>query len=75
MSKKRIKIEGKVVYMPLETGFWGIESPQGNQWRPVNMPEQLKIEGKEAHLEAEEFKEEFSLFMWGTPVKITSFHT
>ena len=72
---ERKKIKGKVVYQDLETGFWGIIDKEGNQWRPVEMPEQLKEEGKEVSLLIQEADEAVSMFMWGTPVKILSFST
>ena len=71
----RKKIKGKVVYQNLESGFWGIVDGEGNQWRPIEMPEQLKVEGKEVSLLIQEADEAASLFMWGTPVKILSFST
>lgn len=73
--KKKIKIDGKVVYQNLGTGFWGIEDNKGNQWRPVNMPEQIKYEGKQVKIVATEVDEDMSIFMWGTPVKVISFNT
>ena len=42
---KTNKITGKVVWMELGTGFWGIVDGRGNEYRPVNMPEQLKQAG------------------------------
>ena len=45
---KKRKIKGKVVFQNLSGGFWGVVDQSGNEWRPVNMPEQLKLEGKEA---------------------------
>ena len=39
------KITGKVVYQNLGVGFWGIVDDRGNEYRPVNMPEQLKYKG------------------------------
>ena len=72
---KKISITGKVVYQNLGTGFWGIEDKAGNQWRPVNMPEQLKYEGKEVTVIAKEIEEDMSIFMWGTPVTVVSFST
>lgn len=70
-----MKIKGKVVYLNLEGGFWGIVDQSGEQWRPVNMPEQLKAEGKEVEIKAREVEEDMSIFMWGTPVRILSFQT
>lgn len=69
-----MKITGKVVYQNIGTGFWGIVDGKGNEWRPVNMPEQLKYEGQQVTVDAKEV-DEMSVFMWGTPVKITSFQT
>ena len=66
-----IKISGKIVYENLEGGFWGIEGDNGQQYRPVNMPEQLKTIGKKVKLTATEV-DEMSIFMWGIPVKIKS---
>jgi hypothetical protein len=67
-------ITGKVTHVPLATGFWGIIDNKGNEWRPVNMPEQLKSEGKQVTVTVKEV-DEMSIFMWGTPVRILSFHT
>lgn len=71
--KKRIK--GKVAYQAIATGFWGIITDDGQEIRPINMPEQLKIEGKQVQLTIKEVEEGFSLFMWGTPVELVTFHT
>ena len=68
-------INGKVTYIQLGTGFWAIIGNDGKEWRPVNMPEQLKVEGKEVNVKAKEIEEEMSIFMWGTPVKIIRFNT
>ena len=72
---KKQKITGKVVFQNLETGFWGIVDEDGNHWRPVQMPEQLKEDGKQVTVTLKEVDEEASMFMWGTPVKILSFET
>jgi hypothetical protein len=73
--KKKQTIEGLVAYQDISGGFWGIVGKDGRQWRPVNMPEQLKVEGKAVRLTIQEADEAFSIFMWGTPVKILTFHT
>lgn len=67
----KITIEGKVVYQDLEGGFWGIEAKDGQQYRPVNMPEKLKKQGKRVKLTAIEV-DEMGIFMWGIPVEIKS---
>ncbi|MBK6390168.1 MAG: hypothetical protein KA109_10085 [Saprospiraceae bacterium] len=72
---KSITIKGEVQYISLATGFWAIISDKGEKYRPVNMPDQLKTEGKKVICKAKPVEEEISLFMWGTPVKITVFET
>ncbi|MBK8564726.1 MAG: hypothetical protein IPN76_15680 [Saprospiraceae bacterium] len=72
MKNKRIL--GTVKYLNLGTGFWGIVDEKGNEWRPINMPEQLKKEGKQVTITAHEV-DEMSVFMWGTPVEIVRFQT
>ena len=69
------KIDGTAKYIDLGTGFWGIITDDGQEIRPINMPEQLKIEGKRVQLTIKEVEEGFSLFMWGTPVELVTFHT
>ncbi len=69
------KINGTVVYQNLGTGFWGIEDNSGGQWRPINMPEQLKYVGKKINVTIQVLPEGMSMFMWGTPVKIMGFST
>lgn len=71
---KSKKITGTVSFQQIGTGFWGIVDSHGNEWRPVNMPEQLKLEGKKVTVTVEE-TEDMSVFMWGTPVLVKSFHT
>ena len=69
------KIKGKVVFESIGPGCWGIIDKQGRQWRPVNMPEQIKYVGAEVEVAVREVEEVASIFMWGTPVKILQFHT
>lgn len=69
------KITGTVSFHKIATGFWGITDSDGNQWRPVHMPEQLKLEGATVFCTINLVDEDVSVFMWGTPVEIISFHT
>ena len=68
------QLNGKATRVELEGGFWGIIDQEGNQWQPVNMPEQLKREGSE--VECTVYKTDaVSSAMWGEPVHIVSFET
>ena len=68
-------ITGTVQKVAIGTGFWGIIDQNGNDYRPVNMPAQLKYPGKTITIIAEKAAETASIFMWGTPIKIISFST
>jgi len=69
-----MKIEGTVTYQSIEGGFWGIETKSGKQYRPINMPEQLKSSGANVEVVAAE-ADVMSFIMWGTPIRIISFST
>lgn len=72
---KSFKISGKVEFINLATGFWAILGDDGEKYRPVHMPDQLKIEGKKITVRLKPISEEFSFMMWGKPVKVVSFET
>ncbi len=72
---KSKKITGTVRYQNIASGFWGIIDEDGHEWRPVNMPEQLKQEGKKVTVTIKEVAEFASIFMWGTAVDVLSFTT
>jgi len=69
-----MKITGKVTYQNLEGGFWGIEDDKGGQWLVTDMPSQLKINGARVEVQARRSDME-TMFMWGEPIEIVSFHT
>jgi hypothetical protein len=71
MSKKKIK--GKVVYLELEGGLWGIVDDKGRDWMPINMPFELMKAGIKVEVEASKVSDFMSGGMWGTPIEISSF--
>ena len=72
---KTFRIKGKVTFQNLGTGFWGIIDNKGNEWRPVQMPDQLKTDGKTVKVTAKKAEEGMSIFMWGEAIEIISFET
>lgn len=62
-------IKGTVKKINIAGGFWGIIGDNGEQWRPMNLPERLKQEGKSVTLSVR-LSDEFSIFMWGQAVEI-----
>ena len=69
------QITGVVSYHNFGTGFWGITDSKGREWRPVQMPDQLKVQGATVMCTIKIMEEDTSIFMWGRPVEIISFHT
>lgn len=72
---KAIRITGIVSFHSFGTGFWGITDDKGNEWRPVHMPDQLKVKGAKVQCTIRPIEDSVSIYMWGTPVEIVSFHT
>ena len=73
--KDTIRLTGTVSYHNIETGFWGITDTKGNDWLPVNMPEQLKIKGAKVRCTIRRLDDWAGTAMWGVPVKVISFQT
>ncbi len=73
MAKSKT-INATIVWKDLEGGFWGLVDDKGNEWLPVNLPEQLKSNGKKAKLMIRE-SGGGSMFMWGKPVRVLAFET
>ncbi|MBT8221409.1 MAG: hypothetical protein KJP00_16395 [Bacteroidia bacterium] len=69
-----MKITGTIEYQNIGPGCWGIIGRNGKKYRPVNFPEQLKVPGKKVTVVAREV-DDISIFQWGIPVRISSFHT
>ncbi len=69
-----IYIKVKVKFINLEGGFWGLVDKSGQQYYPVNLPEQLKFEGYEISCGIRHV-DSFNSNMWGENVEIISFTT
>lgn len=63
-------ITGKVTYVNLSGGFWGIQGNDGQKYQPTNLPNHHKKEGKKVTLKVKEAENGFSIFMWGQMVEI-----
>ncbi|MEM6263851.1 MAG: hypothetical protein AAGI38_15160 [Bacteroidota bacterium] len=63
-------ITGKVVFVNLSGGFWGIESDDGTQYKPVEgLPSDYQQEGLRVTATAKPV-EGMSIFMWGESVQL-----
>ncbi|WP_236980664.1 hypothetical protein [Membranihabitans maritimus] len=69
------EITATVVFNHFEGGFWGLIDKDKNKYVPVNMPEQLKVEGKTSVIVISERPDVTGIQMWGAYVEIISFNT
>lgn len=70
---KVLKITGKVIYLELEGGIWGVIDSQGREWLPVNLPDELMEAGIEVALEATLVDDFFAGDMWGTAIELQQY--
>jgi len=66
-------LEVTSIYVALEGGFWGLEDKAGNQYMPVNFPEQLKQKNKTFKVSFIPMEGMMSFAQWGTLIEITGF--
>lgn len=63
--------KGTVVYLSFEGGFYGIAGDDGENYDPINMPQEFKIQGLRVQFTAN-FTDYLSYHMWGYVVKLLS---
>ena len=63
-------ITGKVHYISLEGGFWGIIARDGRKFDPVNLPQKYQKEGLKISFTAEKIEDVASIHMWGQIIRI-----
>lgn len=66
-----IAFSGKVIWLDLEGGFWGIETAQGKQLLPMALPEAFKKDGLQVRGQFLVLKDVMTIQMWGTPVELS----
>ncbi|MCQ1538879.1 DUF333 domain-containing protein [Methanocalculus taiwanensis] len=62
---------GTIHYFDLEGGFYGIVSDTGEQYLPVNLAEELKVDGTAVTFTGVPEDDSVTMYMWGTPIRIT----
>lgn len=65
-----IRTTGKMVYLDLEGGFWGIEADDGRKFDPLELDEKFHKEGLRVVFEAVPNTDMMSTRMWGTLVEL-----
>lgn len=67
-----MNITGKITYVNLSGGFWGIEADNGQKYQPTSeIPAQLREEGLKIKATVLPVAT-FGIFMWGQDVEIRS---
>lgn len=70
-SAHEFTLIGKVIYIPLEGGFYGIEERvTGNKYLPVNLPTAFQQAGIEVQVQANKVKDISGIHMWGEYIYI-----
>jgi hypothetical protein len=65
-----MQITGKVTFVDLSGGFWGIEGDDGQKYNPLDsLPSSYRKKGLRVKAEVSPAKA-FSIFMWGRNVNI-----
>ncbi len=67
-------IQGRMTYQRIETGFWGLVDGQGRRYLPLSVPDELKRENAPVRVSARPSTKAMSIFQWGIPIEIESFH-
>jgi len=62
---------GTVTFVDLEGGFYGIHGDDGEDYYPVQLDEEYRVNGLRVSFEFEPAKEVVTIHMWGTPVTLT----
>lgn len=63
-------VTGTVVFLSFEGGFYGIKGDDGRSYDPVNLPEDLRVDGLHVRFEAKELTGMASFHMWGIMVEL-----
>ncbi|TYO98712.1 hypothetical protein EDC39_10574 [Geothermobacter ehrlichii] len=66
----RISFTGRVVFVPLEGGFFGLEDAQGNHYLPDRIPAALRRDGQKVRVVARPAPPTVGYRMWGRRIVI-----
>jgi putative hemolysin len=66
----RISGNGTITYVDLEGGFFGIVTDGGEQYLPLNLDENVSVDGMRVAFKAEIREDIVTIQQWGTPVEI-----
>ena len=64
--------QGTVRYIDLEGGFYGIITPTGQKYLPMNLAPEFRVDGLPVEFSARERQDISTTAMWGIPVELIS---
>jgi hypothetical protein len=67
--------QGTVRYIDLEGGFYGIITPTGEKYLPMNLAPEFRVDGLPVEFTARERQDISNTAMWGIPVELISIRT
>ncbi|PLX86506.1 MAG: hypothetical protein C0617_00920 [Desulfuromonas sp.] len=65
-----LEITGTVVFLQMEGGFFGILGDDGMRYDPVDLPAELRRDGKKVRLRVRPMEKTIGFHMWGRKVEI-----
>lgn len=69
-SASIVRFTGTVVWVDLETGFYGLVSDDGRKYEPLGLPETFKRHGLRVQVTGTEEPGMVSVNMWGTMLRV-----
>ena len=69
-NSRTVAFTGTVVWVPIETGFYGLRSDDGRQYEPLNLPTDFQVDGLRVWVRGVERHDLVSINMWGTILDI-----
>jgi hypothetical protein len=72
LQGKTVEGNGTIWYISLSNGFYGILGDDGNEYNPVNFPDEYKVEGQRISFRAVVTEKPQTAPSWGIPVQIQS---
>lgn len=69
---EEVKANGRIEYVDLAGGFYGIVSADGRSYLPLNLNKEFQVEGMEVSFTARTVPDTLGIYMWGIPVTVIS---
>ena len=65
-----LRFTGRVVFVSLEGGFYGLVAEDGRKYDPLNLPQEYRRDGLQVRVTARPVQNAVGFHMWGTRIEI-----